>query len=69
VADLEGWARQLIAHCGLAWTPACLAFHHARREVRAASFAQVRRPTYANSVGRWRVFEHRLGPLLTRLES
>ncbi|HUO23761.1 MAG TPA: sulfotransferase [Caulobacteraceae bacterium] len=68
VGDLEGQARQLIAHCGLEWDPACLAFHASGREVRTASAAQVRRPLYGSSIGRWRRFEHRLGPLIEALE-
>jgi tetratricopeptide (TPR) repeat protein len=67
VADLETWARRLIAHCGLPWDDACLNFHQSRRDVRTASSAQVRRPIYADSVGRWRRFEAHLGPLLEAL--
>ena len=67
VADLETWARRLVAHCGLEWDDACLRFFEADREVRTASFAQVRRPIYASSVGRWRRFEARLAPLLEAL--
>ena len=67
VDDLEGWSRRLIAHCGLEWDPACLRFHESGRDVRTASFAQVRRPIYASSVGRWRRFAPHLGPLLEAL--
>jgi hypothetical protein len=67
VGDVEGWARRLIAHCGLEWDDACLRFHESRRQVRSASFAQVRRPIYAASVGRWRPFAGHLGPLLETL--
>ena len=67
VADVEGWARRLVAHCGLEWDDVCLRFHESRRQVRTASFAQVRRPIYADSVGRWRRFARHLGPLLEAL--
>jgi hypothetical protein len=67
VADVEGWARRLIAHCGLEWNDACLRFYESRREVRSASYAQVRRPIYADSIGRWRRFAGCLGPLLDAL--
>ncbi len=67
VGDLETWARRLIAHCGLPWDDGCLNFHQSRRDVRTASSAQVRRPIYADSVGRWRRFETHLGPLLEAL--
>ena len=63
VNDLEGAARRLIAFCGLDWDDACLRFHEHRRTVRTASLAQVRRPIYASSIGRWRHYEKYLDPL------
>jgi len=68
VADPEAQTRRLLAHCGLAWDPACLAFHETRRPVRTASAAQVRRPIYRESIGRWRLYGDLLTPLLTELE-
>jgi len=68
VADLEGQARRIVAHCGLAWEDACLAFHRTQRPVHTASATQVRRPIYRGSVGRWRAYEHLLSPLLGALE-
>jgi hypothetical protein len=69
VADLEGETRRILAHCGLDWDSRCLDFHRAERSVRTASFAQVRRPLYRSSVGRWRNYEACLGPLLEALEA
>ena len=63
VADLEGQARRMLAHCGLDWDDRVLDFHATDRAVRTASFAQVRQPIYASSVGRWRDYEPWLGPL------
>jgi len=40
----EAGARALLAHCGLAFDPACLRFHEVERNVHTASAAQVRRP-------------------------
>lgn len=68
VADLEGQARRIVAHCGLAWDPRCLDFHQTQRTVRTASAMQVRQPIYRNSVGRWRAYEPFLGPLLAELQ-
>jgi hypothetical protein len=68
VADLEGQARQIIAHCGLEWDPRCLAFHETERPVRTASATQVRKPIYRSAIGRWRVYEEFLDPLLTELQ-
>ncbi len=67
VADLEGQARRILTHCGLNWDPRCLDFHRQMRSVRTASFAQVRRPIYDGSVGRWRNYESYLGPLRAAL--
>jgi hypothetical protein len=67
VADLEGQARRIVAHCGLEWDPRCLSFHETERPVRTASVMQVRQPIYTSSVGRWRAYEAFLGPLLAEL--
>jgi len=67
VADLEGEARRIVAHCGLDWDPRCLDFHLTKRSVATASAAQVRQPIYRSSVGRWRVLEPFLGPLLAEI--
>jgi tetratricopeptide (TPR) repeat protein len=67
IDDFEGVARALLDYCGLAWDPSCLDFHAARREVRTASLAQVRRPLYRRAVGRARNYEAYLGPLTQSL--
>jgi tetratricopeptide (TPR) repeat protein len=67
VADLEGQARRIIAHCGLDWDERCLAFHQTVRPVRTASAMQVRRPIYAKSIKRQRAYEPFLVPLLAAL--
>jgi tetratricopeptide (TPR) repeat protein len=67
VADLEGQARRIIAHCGLDWDPRCLAFYETKRPVRTASAMQVRQPIYNSAVGRWRFYESFLGPLRAEL--
>jgi tetratricopeptide (TPR) repeat protein len=68
VADLEGQARRIVEHCGLEWDPACLEFDQAKGAVWTASAAQVRRPVYADSIGRWKPYEPWLGPLLAALD-
>ena len=67
VADLEGQARRIVAHCGLPWDEHCLAFHVTVRPVRTASAMQVRQPIYSRSVGRWHAYKPFLGPLLAEL--
>jgi tetratricopeptide (TPR) repeat protein len=67
VADFETQVRAVVAHCGLPWDDACLHFYESKRSVRTASLAQVRRPIYANSVGRWKNYEKELEPLKAAL--
>jgi tetratricopeptide (TPR) repeat protein len=63
VADPEAQIRRLLAHCRLAFEPACVAFHETKRPVRTASAEQVRQPLYASGVGYWRHFATQLEPL------
>ena len=68
VADTEGQIRWLVADaCKLDWDPACLRFYEAAGVVRTASAAQVRRPMFSTSIGRWARFASELEPLLRAL--
>ena len=67
VADLEGQARRIVAHCDLPWDERCLSFHETSRPVRTASATQVRQPIYRSAIGRWRVYGEQLEPLLNAL--
>jgi hypothetical protein len=69
VVDLEGEARRILAHCALPWEERCLAFHQTDRAIRTASASQIRQPIYNSAVGRWRVYEEFLTPLLKELGS
>jgi Tfp pilus assembly protein PilF len=69
VADLEGQARRILAHCALDWDPACLSFHRTDRPVRTVSATQVRQPLYSGAVGRGRAYERFLSPLLAELNA
>ena len=63
VQDQEGGSRRLLAHAELDFEPACLAFHANPASSSTASAAQVRRPMYKDSVGKWRRYEAQLAPL------
>ena len=63
ISDQEGSSRRLLAHCGLDWQDACLAFHRNESPCLTASAAQVRKPIYASSVGLWRRYRRQLQPL------
>ena len=67
VDDLPGEARRILAYCGLEWNDSCLEFYKTQRPVRTASFAQVRRPIYRSSIGRWHAHREALKPLLDGL--
>jgi tetratricopeptide (TPR) repeat protein len=69
VADQEGVSRKIVAHCGLAWEERCLDFHSHPAAVTTASAAQVRRPLYSESVGKWRRYADQLEPLALELEA
>jgi tetratricopeptide (TPR) repeat protein len=63
VSSQEEMSRRLIDYIGLPWDDACLDFHKAKRSVRTASDAQVRKPIYGSSVAVWRNYEKHLAPL------
>jgi tetratricopeptide (TPR) repeat protein len=63
VDDLEASVRRLLDYCGLAFEPACLAFHETQRSVRTASSEQVRQAIFRESVDQWKNFEQWLDPL------
>lgn len=68
VSDVEGWARRLIEHCGLDWEPDCVRFQESSNPVSNYSAAQVRRPVYTDSIGRWRAFARDLQPMIEAME-
>ena len=63
VEDLEGNVRRILAHCGLAFEPACTEFHTSERSVRTASSEQVRQPIFREGLAQWRHYEPWLGEL------
>ncbi len=65
--DPEPWSRKLVAHTGLAWDDACLAYHKGARPIATASTWQARQPVYTTSVERWKRYEKHLGPLIEAL--
>ncbi|WP_024513355.1 sulfotransferase [Bradyrhizobium sp. ARR65] len=67
VRDQPGASRRIIDFVGLGWDDEVLRFHTSPMPSATASAVQVRRPIYASSVGRWRHYADRLGPLRQRL--
>jgi tetratricopeptide (TPR) repeat protein len=67
VSNLEREARRILEFCGLEWDPRVLEFHKTDRTVKTWSAQQVRQPIYASSIGRWRHYETKIGPLIEAL--
>jgi hypothetical protein len=63
VTDQETQTHKLLDFCELPFDEACLMFHQSHREVRTASFSQVRKPIYQDSIARWKRYESQLAPL------
>ncbi len=55
--------RRVLDFLGLPWDPAVLAFHRSGREMRTASYDQVREPINTRSIGRSAAYAAWLGPL------
>jgi len=64
VANQENLTRQLLDFAGLDWDDRCLEFNKTRRFVATSSYDQVRQGMYTRSAGRWKHYEHNIGPLL-----
>ncbi len=69
VDDLEPQARQLLAACNLDWQPQCLKFYENREASTTASTAQIRRPVYKTSIGKWRNYHEQLAPVAEILDN
>jgi tetratricopeptide (TPR) repeat protein len=67
IDDQERVSRELVAFCGLNWDPRCLEFHRASRFANTASYDQVQRPLYRDSVTRWKNYAPFIGPLVAAL--
>jgi predicted Zn-dependent protease len=63
VEDLGASVRQILAHCGLAFDRACLAFHRNGRTINTPSSEQVRQPLFREGLSQWRHYDPWLDPL------
>jgi tetratricopeptide (TPR) repeat protein len=59
--------RTIAEHCGLSWTDAAVEIQKNQAASLTASAAQIRRPIYGSSSGRWRHYRSHLEPLVTTL--
>ncbi len=68
VDDIETQTRQMLEACGLDWQAQCLKFYENKEASTTASTAQIRRPIYKSSVGKWRDYEEQLQPVVEILQ-
>jgi hypothetical protein len=63
ISDTEQVICDLLKFCGLEWNEKCLRFFENNRDARTASYEQVRKPVFSNSIGRWKNYQHHLETL------
>jgi len=68
LANPEQQIRALLNHCSLAFEDQCIHFYETNRPVMTPSASQVRRPLTHKSVGRWKLYEKFLTPLIDELK-
>ena len=57
VEDLGASVRQILAHCGLEFDPACLEFHRSQRPINTPSSEQVRQPLFREGLSQWQHYD------------
>lgn len=68
IDDQRGATEALLAHCGLDWDEACMAFYQNKRAVHTNSNIQVSQPLYRDAMRKWKAYEAHLAPLAAVLE-
>jgi hypothetical protein len=69
VTNPAGESRRILDYLGLEWEDGCLEFHNLASASATASAAQVRRPIYRSSVGKWKCYERQLAPFCHQLRA
>jgi hypothetical protein len=67
VRDPKRTGAAIAAHCGLPWSDDAVDIQNNKSVSLTASAAQIRRPIYGSSSGRWRHYRAHLGPLIDTL--
>jgi tetratricopeptide (TPR) repeat protein len=63
VLNQEQKSRDLINYCGLKWEKQCLDFHKKSRAIHTASYSQVRKKLYTDSLFKWKKYEEFIEPV------
>jgi len=69
VREPQRIGRSIADYCGLTWSDAAIEIQNNQAASLTASAAQVRRPIYGSSSGRWRRYEEHLKVLIATLRS
>jgi hypothetical protein len=69
VRDPRRIGARIAQHCGLAWSDAAVDIQQNQSVSLTASAAQIRRPIYGSSSGRWRRYHRHLGALIATLRA
>ena len=69
VANQEAVTREILDFCELEWDSSCLSFFENKRIVKTASYNQVRKPIYTESIERWKRYENHVEDLHAKLRS
>ncbi|MFK5950362.1 MAG: sulfotransferase, partial [Methylococcales bacterium] len=67
VNDTKKQIENLLCFLGLEWEEACLEFHKNKRKVNTASYTQVERKIYTESMQRWRNYEPYIQELISAI--
>jgi hypothetical protein len=67
VGDPKRTGATIAAYCGLTWSDAAVDIQNNKSVSLTASAAQIRRPIYGSSSGRWRHYRRHLEPLIDTL--
>jgi hypothetical protein len=69
VREPKGSGAMIAGYCGLSWNDAAIDIQNNKSASLTASAAQVRRPIYGSSSGRWRHYRAHLKPLIDTLSA
>lgn len=68
ISDQEYYSKEILDHCQMNWDDKCLEFYKHKKEVKTASYAQVRKPIYKSSMQSWKKYERHIRDMVKILE-